>query len=73
MDSGGEYQYLLERKDKGVIKDKFKFKTLSKRVNRINNLIKRFHPEYICVLRLTLITARSRQNAERDLIRKLFI
>lgn len=50
MDSGGEYQYLLERKDKGVIKDKFKFKTLSKRVNRINNLIKRFHPEYIlCV------------------------
>ncbi len=47
MDSGGEYQYLLERKDKGVIRDKFKFKSLSKRVNRINNLIKRFHPEYI--------------------------
>lgn len=28
----------------------FKLKSLSKRVNRINNLIKRFHPEYIlCV------------------------
>ena len=50
MDSGSEYQYLLEKKDKGVIRDMFKFKTLSKRVNRINNMIKRFHPEYIlCV------------------------
>lgn len=50
MDSGSEYQYLLEKKDKGVIRDMFKLKSLSKRVNRINNLIKRFHPEYIlCV------------------------
>lgn len=47
VDSGGEYQYFRERRDKGVIKDKFKFKTLSKRVNRINNLVKRFHPEFI--------------------------
>ncbi len=50
MDSGSEYQYLLERKDKNLLKAKLKPKTLSKRVNRINNLIKRFHPEYIlCV------------------------
>ena len=50
MDSGSEYQYLLEKKDKGVIRDMFKLKSLSKRVNRINNMIKRFHPEYIlCV------------------------
>lgn len=50
MDEGGEYQYLLEKKDKSLFKDKFAFKTLSKRVNRINNLIKRFHPDYIlCV------------------------
>lgn len=50
MDSGSEYQYLLAKKDKGVIRDMFKFKSLSKRVNRINNMIKRFHPEYIlCV------------------------
>lgn len=50
MDSGGEYQYLLEKKDKSILKEKFGFKSLSKRVNRINNLIKRFHPEYIlCV------------------------
>ncbi len=50
MDSGSEYQYLLEKKDKAVIKDMFKGKSLSKRVNRINNLIKRFHPEYmLCV------------------------
>lgn len=47
MDSGSEYQYLLARKDKGVLKDKFRIKPLSKRVNRINNMIKRFHPEYI--------------------------
>ncbi len=50
VDSGGEYQYLKESKDKGVIRDKFKFRSLSKRVNRINNLLKRFNPEYIlCV------------------------
>lgn len=50
MDSGSEYQYLLEKKDKGVLRDIFKLKSLSKRVNRINNMIKRFHPEYIlCV------------------------
>lgn len=47
MDRGSEYQYLLARKDKGVLKDKFKLKSLSKRANRINNMIKRFHPEYI--------------------------
>lgn len=50
MDRGGEYQYLLEKKDKSVLKDMFRLKPFSKRVNRINNLIKRFHPEYIlCV------------------------
>lgn len=50
MDKGMEYQYLLESKDKSVLKDRFKVKSLSKRVNRINNLIRRFHPEYIlCV------------------------
>ena len=50
MDSGSEYQYLLEKKDKGVLRDIFKLKSFSKRVNRINNMIKRFHPEYIlCV------------------------
>ncbi len=47
MDHGSEYQYLLARKDSAVIRDKFAFKTLSKRVNRINNMIRRFHPEYI--------------------------
>ncbi|MBR4800363.1 MAG: hypothetical protein IK048_01625 [Clostridia bacterium] len=47
LDSGAEYQYLREKKDKGVLRDKFKFKTLSKRVNRINNLVKRYRPEYI--------------------------
>lgn len=50
MDEGGEYQYLLERKDKNLIKDKLKIKPISKRANRINNLIKRFHPEYILCL-----------------------
>ncbi len=50
MDEGGEYQYLLERKDKNAIKDKLKIKPISKRANRINNLIKRFHPEYILCL-----------------------
>ena len=50
LDSGAEYKYMFEKKDKGVIRDKFKFKSLSKRVNRINNLVKRFHPEFIlCV------------------------
>ncbi len=47
MDRRGEYQYLLERKDKGVIRDKFRFTGFSKRVNRINNMVKRFKPEYI--------------------------
>lgn len=47
MDSGAEYQYLLARKDKSVLKNKFRLKPLSKRVNRINNLIKRFHPEFV--------------------------
>ena len=47
LDSGGEYQYFIEKKDKSVIRDKFKFKSFSKRVNRINNLVKRFHPEFI--------------------------
>lgn len=47
MDSGSEYQYLLERKDIRVVLDKFRFRGFSKRVNRINNMIKRFRPEYI--------------------------
>ena len=47
LDSGGEYQYVIEKKDKSVIRDKFKLKSFSKRVNRINNLVKRFHPEFI--------------------------
>ncbi len=47
MDRRGEYQYLLERKDKGVIRDNLKFTGFSKRVNRINNMVKRFRPEYI--------------------------
>ncbi len=50
LDNGAEYQYLKESRDRGVIRDKFKVRSLSKRVNRINNLLKRFHPEYIlCV------------------------
>lgn len=50
MDKGQEYQYLLENKDRSVLRDKFKMHSLSKRVNRINNLLKRFHPEFIlCV------------------------
>lgn len=50
MEKGDEYQYLLEKKDKNALKDMLGLKPLSKRVNRINNLIKRFHPEYIlCV------------------------
>lgn len=50
MDRSGEYQYLLERKDKGVIKDNLKPRKFSKRVNRIRNMLKRFHPEYILCL-----------------------
>ena len=50
MDNGSEYQYLLERKDRGVIKDRLKPRKYSKRVNRIKNMLKRFRPEYIlCV------------------------
>jgi len=50
MDSGSEYRYLLERKDKGVIKDKLTPRKFSKRVNRIKNMLKRFNPEYVlCV------------------------
>lgn len=50
MDNGGEYQYLLERKDRGVIRDRLTPRKFSKRVNRIKNLLKRFRPEYIlCV------------------------
>ena len=29
MDSGSEYQYLLEKKDKGVLRDIFKLKSFS--------------------------------------------
>lgn len=47
MDTGQEYQYLLERKDRGVLRDKLKVRKFSKRVNRINNMLKRFHPEFI--------------------------
>lgn len=50
MQKGDEYQYLLEKKDRSALKDVLRLKPLSKRVNRINNLVKRFHPEYIlCV------------------------
>ncbi len=50
IDSGSEIQFLKENKDRGVIRDRFTLRSLSRRVNRINNLIKRYHPEYIlCV------------------------
>ena len=50
MDTGQEYQYLLESKDRGVMRDKLKIRKFSKRVNRINNMLHRYHPEYIlCV------------------------
>lgn len=50
MDTGQEYQYLLESKDRGVIRDKMKIRKFSKRVNRIGNMLRRFNPEYVlCV------------------------
>jgi len=50
MERGQEYQYLLEKKDRNAIRERLKIKGLSKRVNRINNITKRFNPEYIiCV------------------------
>lgn len=50
MDNGSEYQYLLERKDRGVIRERLTPRKFSKRVNRIKNMLRRFHPEYIlCV------------------------
>ena len=50
LDTGSEYQYLRASGDKGVLKNQLKMRAFSKRVNRINNLIKRFHPEFIlCV------------------------
>lgn len=50
MDAGQEYQYLLERKDRGVLRDKLKVRKFSKRVTRIGNMLRRFNPEYIlCV------------------------
>lgn len=50
MDTGQEYQYLLERKDRGVLRDKFKRRKFSKRVTRIGNMLRRFNPEYVlCV------------------------
>ena len=50
LDTGAEYRYIRENKDRSVLRDKLKLKSLSKRVNRINNLIKRFRPEFIlCV------------------------
>lgn len=50
MDSGQEYQYLLETKDKSVVKDLFKINKFSKRITRIVNLLKRFRPEYVLCL-----------------------
>ncbi|MBD5091872.1 MAG: hypothetical protein HDT36_00615 [Clostridiales bacterium] len=50
MDNGSEYQYLLERKDKGVIMDRLRVRKYSKRVNRIKNMLKRFRPQYILCL-----------------------
>lgn len=47
MDNGGEYRYLLERKDRGVMRERLKPRKFSKRVNRIKNMLKRFQPEYI--------------------------
>lgn len=50
MDNGQEYIYLLNSKDKGVIKDRFKISPYSKRVTKICNMLKRFRPEYVlCV------------------------
>ncbi len=50
MDAGQEYQYLLERKDRGVLRDKLKIRKFSKRVTRIGNMLRRFNPEYVlCV------------------------
>lgn len=50
MDTGQEYQYLLESKDRGVLRDKMKVRKFSKRVNRIGNMLRRFNPEYVlCV------------------------
>ena len=50
MDTGQEYQYLLESKDRGVIRDKLKMRKFSKRVTRIGNMLRRFNPEYVlCV------------------------
>lgn len=50
MDNGSEYQYLLERKDRGVIMDRLRVRKYSKRVNRIKNMLKRFKPQYILCL-----------------------
>ena len=50
MDTGGEYRSLLERKDKAAIKEKLTPRKFSKRVNRIKNMLRRFHPEYILCL-----------------------
>ncbi|MCM1305936.1 MAG: hypothetical protein NC037_06355 [Bacteroides sp.] len=50
MDSGAEYQYILERKDRSAIKKNAVPRKFSKRVDRIKNMLKRFRPEYIlCV------------------------
>jgi len=50
MDSGQEYAYLRETKDKGVVKDLLKVKKFSKRITRIINLLKRYRPEYVLCL-----------------------
>lgn len=47
MDNGAEYQYLLMRKDRSAWKDVLRIKPISKRTNRIKNMVKRFRPEYI--------------------------
>ena len=63
IDTGNEYQYLRASKDRGMLKNSLKLRTLSKRANRINNLIKRFHPE--CILCVTPYAHHSAVDAKR--------
>ena len=46
MDSGSEYQYLLEKKDKGVLRDLFKLKSSSTRKSYICFNLSRFQNAY---------------------------
>lgn len=50
MDLKQEYRYLLEKKAESVFRDKFQPKSLSKRVNRIHNAVRRFRPEFILAI-----------------------